>query len=362
MSRQSRAPIPTISGNFDFPPASSSTPPPPLSSSSADPSSESASNTRTRLQHLRSVLRQERERDRSAREAVAAERQRNRAHGRSPTRPRLLTRRGRGRREIGPAGDGIISRRISMLPSPSPPPPSRLRATPGERFQNLRRQRQQREQSRNALDELEEASERLAQASTDLATLLSPTNFYLRDIPGRLTPGDSEPGSHQRRKRRKLDHDSDVPAFQGFRYGHFGQVASGKLKMELVSCDGGDFEEDNLALYRAENILKNDKSVYCTKSNSCNVLLRHQGETTFCLEKLVIKTPERGFTAPWVIPAACKATQLLRTKLLRTNREQCPRRHGVCIHDQRRSDSRHFSLSDPLRRFTNTTPASVESS
>jgi len=53
-----------------------------------------------------------------------------------------------------------------------------------------------------------------------------------------------------------------------------------------------------MALYRPENILKNDQSVYCTKSANCNILLRHRGDTTFSLERLVIKAPERGFTAP----------------------------------------------------------------
>jgi len=71
--------------------------------------------------------------------------------------------------------------------------------------------------------------------------------------------------------------------------------------MEIVSCDGGEFSDSYSAMYRAENVLRDDKSVYCTKSSRCNLLLRHQGETTFCLQKIVIKAPERGFTAPWVI-------------------------------------------------------------
>ena len=77
--------------------------------------------------------------------------------------------------------------------------------------------------------------------------------------------------------------------------------------MEIVSCDGGQYHPrdprsfaGNLESYRAENVLKEDKSVYCTKSSSCNMMLRQKGEALFHLESLVIAAPRRGYTAPYV--------------------------------------------------------------
>lgn len=88
-------------------------------------------------------------------------------------------------------------------------------------------------------------------------------------------------------------------------YGYYGQVEAGQLRMEIVSCDGGRFESrdpTSLAMenYRAENVLRQDESVYCTKSSRCNMLLRQEGETLFHLESLVIAAPKRGYTAPCV--------------------------------------------------------------
>ncbi|TKA71361.1 hypothetical protein B0A49_04370 [Cryomyces minteri] len=79
-----------------------------------------------------------------------------------------------------------------------------------------------------------------------------------------------------RSKRRKLDGTAYDHGLVAFKYGKYGQVLSGRLKMEIVSCDGGNFPDNGggtTALYGA-----------------C--------ETNFSLEKLVIKAPERGFTAP----------------------------------------------------------------
>jgi hypothetical protein len=107
--------------------------------------------------------------------------------------------------------------------------------------------------------------------------------------------------AHNRRvKRRKLDSDSVEPEFTGFRYGRYGQVEPGRLKMEIVSCDGGIYQEHSGRDYAAENILRNDDTVYCTKSNRCNLVLRHQGGTVFSLKELMIKAPHSGYTAPYV--------------------------------------------------------------
>lgn len=102
----------------------------------------------------------------------------------------------------------------------------------------------------------------------------------------------------RRIKRRKLDSDRITSSFKGFRYGRYGQVEPGQLELEIVSCDGGLYSDE--PSYAAENILKNDATVYCTKGNRCNVVLRHQGATVFSLKELVIKAPGSDFSSPYV--------------------------------------------------------------
>lgn len=88
-----------------------------------------------------------------------------------------------------------------------------------------------------------------------------------------------------------------------FKYGYYGQTVPGRLNMEIVSCDGGEYPaRDRIAMhretYRAENVLRDDKSVYCTRSSRCNLLLRHRDESVFHLDSLTIRAPETGYTAP----------------------------------------------------------------
>ncbi|KAE8355533.1 hypothetical protein BDV28DRAFT_128834 [Aspergillus coremiiformis] len=104
-------------------------------------------------------------------------------------------------------------------------------------------------------------------------------------------------GERCRVKRRKLESDDNREGLQSFRYGQYGQVVSGALKMELASCDGGTYETDGESSW-PENVLRNDSSVYCTKSERCNLILKHRGETPFCLKKIVIKAPKSGYDAP----------------------------------------------------------------
>ncbi|KAE8145245.1 hypothetical protein BDV25DRAFT_165099 [Aspergillus avenaceus] len=101
----------------------------------------------------------------------------------------------------------------------------------------------------------------------------------------------------RRVKRRKLESDDKREGLQCFRYGQFGQVVPGTLQMELASCDGGTYETGGESSW-PENILRNDSSVYCTKSDRCNLILKHRGETPFCLKKIVIKAPKSGYDAP----------------------------------------------------------------
>ncbi|KAL5362740.1 hypothetical protein BJX96DRAFT_107060 [Aspergillus floccosus] len=104
-------------------------------------------------------------------------------------------------------------------------------------------------------------------------------------------------GDRGRVKRRKLESDDNREGLQSFRYGHQGQVVPGALQMELASCDGGTFEPGGESSW-PENVLRNDSSVYCTKSDRCNLILKHRGEMPFCLKKIVIKAPKIGYDAP----------------------------------------------------------------
>lgn len=134
-------------------------------------------------------------------------------------------------------------------------------------------------------------------------TSLTPQPFA---PPSRLEPSpamsrDSEsgrPAGRWRSKRRKLESDDNREGLRGFGYGQYGQVVPGVLKMEIASCDGGTYEPTGESSW-PENVLRNDPSVYCTKSDRCNLVLRHRGEAPFCLKKIVIKAPKTGYDAPY---------------------------------------------------------------
>ncbi|KAJ5584028.1 uncharacterized protein N7459_003828 [Penicillium hispanicum] len=111
-----------------------------------------------------------------------------------------------------------------------------------------------------------------------------------------LMPQPSQNG-RGRLKRRKLDSDDNREGVRGFNYGQYGQVVPGALKMEIASCDGGIYDPDGDSSF-PENVLRNDQTVYCTKSDRCNLVLRHRGEAPFCLKKIVIKAPRAGFDSP----------------------------------------------------------------
>ncbi|PSN70947.1 hypothetical protein BS50DRAFT_608046 [Corynespora cassiicola Philippines] len=233
-------------GNFDFPHASSSPPPPPAARPRA---------LAPRRQPRRTLPSDHEQRDRDPRHASAS----------------LLRR---------------------------PPPPSstanRPRATPSERY--LRRsQARIREPNTQDMD-----------STTDILDSLSdiplPNPFSLAPpvVRRSRSPALDLDSLRRQTKRRKLDHDDARRSeHDGFKYGYKGQVVPGRLRMDIVSCDGGEYEKFNPAgLYKVQNVLKNDKSVYCSESSRCNLLLRHIGETPFTLEKVVIRAPDRGFTAP----------------------------------------------------------------
>ncbi|KAI3337344.1 hypothetical protein HD806DRAFT_528914 [Xylariaceae sp. AK1471] len=132
---------------------------------------------------------------------------------------------------------------------------------------------------------------------SDLRALLDFTHRTSPELFSSHTPQYESHEENRRVKRRKLDSDRLSSNFRGFQYGKYGQVQPGQLTMELVSCDGGIYSDDTTK-YAAENILKNDNSVYCTEGPRCNIVLRHQGATIFTLKELVIKAPRSNFTSP----------------------------------------------------------------
>ncbi|KAG6094146.1 hypothetical protein E4U14_008553 [Claviceps sp. LM454 group G7] len=142
------------------------------------------------------------------------------------------------------------------------------------------------------LDELDHLDE----ANTQLRTLLDMTTQVHLMTPllqstasPTVRSRDVSDDENIRSKRRRVGSNPPVPSSRGFRYGRYGQVEPGRLRMEIVSCDGGMFS--NESFLTADNILNDDVSTYCSTGNRCNIVLRHQDASVFALEELVIKTP-----------------------------------------------------------------------
>ncbi|KAL9063834.1 MAG: hypothetical protein Q9157_008070 [Trypethelium eluteriae] len=176
---------------------------------------------------------------------------------------------------------------------------NRPRATPSGRYNRSHRRRQEAESILSGgLQGLQEAGVRLAQITSNIEEILdgqNPSNLS-RSLHHSLSP---EIDHHQHRtKRRKLDAGKS-DEFTHHKYGWYGQVEPTRLKMEIASCDGGHYAEEKDSMqYRPENVLRKNKRVYCTKRSTCDMVLRHQGETPFSVEKILIKAPDRHFTAP----------------------------------------------------------------
>ncbi|KAJ4353150.1 hypothetical protein N0V95_003622 [Ascochyta clinopodiicola] len=181
----------------------------------------------------------------------------------------------------------------NLLRRPPTANPHRLRATPSERY--LQRAQARIDQERDAI--MNSATEPFDSLSEHPPTAAGSERI---DMPNRH-PSPGAPDTTQRRtKRRKLHHESGKSSeYQAYKYGYKGQMVPGRLRMEVVSCDGGQIKRDNpMRIYDVENVLKNDKSVYCSESSKCNLLLKHIGNAPFALEKVVIRAPDRGFTSP----------------------------------------------------------------
>ncbi|KAL8927989.1 MAG: hypothetical protein Q9208_002064 [Pyrenodesmia sp. 3 TL-2023] len=147
---------------------------------------------------------------------------------------------------------------------------------------------------------MQEAVNRLNQASSNISVALDssarPTASHTVATQEHTHEAAVNEANRQRAKRRKLNDGLLAKSF-GPNYGYRGQVVPGPLRMEIVFCDGG-LHEYGKDKYRPENVLRNDLSVYCTRSSKCDLVLRHEGGAPFSLSKLVIKAPETGFTAP----------------------------------------------------------------
>lgn len=112
--------------------------------------------------------------------------------------------------------------------------------------------------------------------------------------------GDSESTQSTERQRRVIG--STLRRTRSIRERHKTMDEHGaaqQLKFEMISCDGGSLDLDDSGRYEAENLLRNDSSVYCTaKLENVNVILKGIAGRPFALSKLVIKAPQRSFTSP----------------------------------------------------------------
>lgn len=140
------------------------------------------------------------------------------------------------------------------------------------------------------------AEQQLRAASSTIFNLGDDINFW-PPISRSREPSPGSQSNRRRSKRAKLDSDDKREGIRGFSYGHYGQVVPGPLEMEIVSCDGGPYGTTGRSSW-PENILLDDNSVYSAKNNRCNIILRHLGQTPFCLKKLIIKAPKSGFEGP----------------------------------------------------------------
>ena len=202
-------------------------------------------------------------------------------------------------REANNSRDRAAARIAGMSARRGRPPRERFWATSeGRAIRALHEETRSVEEGSRRLPELSHGMRQLENNVSSLRSLLDDPIPTLSSPTLEAQEYSGEAEHNRRVKRRKLDTDKTDSEFRGFKYGKYGQVEPGQLKMEIVSCDGGMYDEHPPGNYAAENILKNDGTVYCTKSNRCNLVLRHQGATVFSLKELIIKAPHSGYTAP----------------------------------------------------------------
>ncbi|OAL22653.1 hypothetical protein AYO22_07211 [Fonsecaea multimorphosa] len=262
-----------------------------LISTKSDPPERSAwTDVAARLQNLRNLLSSERhlgieheiafeEFEREMGDQLAAAE----ANDERPDRPLPsdpLTSRERRRREYATRfREQDISEGLAQTSSASSLVRSRRRAfRPSERLQRYQR-------------------ERLGQSGRAAASeaFVPPSN----QSPASPTQSVDDRPDRPRSKRRKLTDGTYEDEPRTFSYGHNGQVVPGQLRLEIISCDGGEYSDPHMPINSyPQNVLLDDTSVYCTKSNKCNLLLKHVGGMPFTLTDIVVKAPRAGYDAP----------------------------------------------------------------
>lgn len=146
------------------------------------------------------------------------------------------------------------------------------------------------------LDQLGQLDRSLSEANSHLRALLDMTaqsalaSFASTPAARSRTAPTADQQRHGKRRRLETNtHGQSSSASSPRKYGRYGQVEPGDLDMEIASCDGGMFS--NEMSYAADNILRDDNTVYCTKGSRCNIILRHQDSAVFTLTELTIKAP-----------------------------------------------------------------------
>ncbi len=285
------------SGEYDFPPASNTSPP--RLSVPTNPPSRALPDVTARLDHLRSLLNSERHRDSEGRRRALDILDRELLEASAEPMSDRLNRRRRALESHVRDHNGSSSPDPDTIPINHTNSLMRARRSATRPSERLERHRQR----------LNQSLARPRSMTDQLGTVdVSPTGLPDRPIPRIGSPditaqeysGEAQVNRENRwrAKRRKIEADDLSDGFRGASYGHRGQVVSGPLKMEIVSCDGGQYSEPNGDSSWPENVLQDDSSVYCTKGDRCNIVLRHQKGTPFSLRKLVIKAPKNGFDAP----------------------------------------------------------------
>jgi hypothetical protein len=139
--------------------------------------------------------------------------------------------------------------------------------------------------------------ERIAQSgrTATLEAYVSPSTLS----PAHPSLSASNGGDRQAVKRRKLEDGTYEEEHRTFSYGDSGQVFPGQLRLDLISCDGGEYSDPHTPVNSyPQSVLRDDTTVYCTKSNQCNLLFKHVGGMPFTLTKIVVKAPRSGYDAP----------------------------------------------------------------
>ncbi|WPH00735.1 Hypothetical protein R9X50_00356500 [Acrodontium crateriforme] len=188
-------------------------------------------------------------------------------------------------------------RPLSSLRGGYDDPPASESSTPRTRRSHLQRALQSTTELAREVASMVEAEQRFTRpsASNTRRRQRSPS------IDREGSQDNAADGSRSARlKRRRLEPSRTPAPRPAIKYGHYGQVEPGKLKLELVSCDGGEHVDARhpQTYLGPKNLLRHDKSVYCSERPTTNILLRHADDSPFCLEKLHIVGPESGFTAP----------------------------------------------------------------